>query len=383
MRILFVGSNPGGGGTESHFISLCRALADAGHEVFAAVRPDDFIHRGLAQDSRIQLCPIEFRSRRDVTAVRALARMARRIRPDWMIGAFKLEYWGIAVAAKTAGVPLALFSHLDQRIRPVMVNRLTRLVRGVIVPSEYLRRRSIERGVPGSRVAVLPNPIDAAHFEAHPQLRMKIRASLGLGSDDVLFGFVGRFEPAKGVETLARALNEVMASEPRLHALWVGHGASEAELRGLTSASGFENHHHWMPWLDDIVPAYAAMDVLALPSVGSETFGRVLVEAQAHGIPVLGAANGGIPEALIDGRTGRLLAPGDVESWAGGIAAFARDADLRARFGAHARQFAQRFASRHIAGDFLRVLDGFAAPRPALEPAAVVPVTLARKVPAD
>jgi len=382
MRVLFVGSNPGGGGTESHFISLCRALADAGHEVFAAVRPGDFIHRGLAADDRIHLCAIEFRSRRDVAAVRALARMARRIRPDWMIGAFKLEYWGIAVAAKSAGVPLALFSHLDQRIRPVMLHRLTQLVRGVIVPSEYLRRRSIERGIPASRVAVLPNPIDEVHFASHAALRSSVRASLGLQPRDVLLGFVGRFELAKGVQTLAPALNDVMSTQPCFHALWVGHGASEPELRASTTAGGFENRHHWMPWLDDIVPAYAAMDLLALPSVGSETFGRVLVEAQAHGIPVLGAANGGIPEAMIDGQTGLLLPPGDVKRWASGITSLVENEELRTRFGAEARRFAQRFASRRIVRDFFRVLDSFVAPRPTIE-TPVVPVTLARKVPAD
>jgi glycosyltransferase involved in cell wall biosynthesis len=299
-----------------------------------------------------------------------------------MIGAFKLEYWGIAVAAKAAGIPLALFSHLDQRIRPVMLHRLTQLVRGVIVPSEYLRRRSIERGVPASRVAVLPNPIDEVHFASHAALRTKVRASLGLHSHDVLLGFVGRFEPAKGVQTLAPALNEVMASQGRLHALWVGHGASESELRSMTTDGGFENRHHWMPWLDDIVPAYAAMDLLALPSVGSETFGRVLVEAQAHGIPVLGAANGGIPEAMIDGQTGLLLPPGNVKRWSAGIAQLVENEEMRARFGAEALRFAQRFASRRIVRDFLRVLDSFIAPRPAME-SPVVPVTLARKVPAD
>jgi len=383
MRVLFVGSNPGGGGTESHFISLCRALADAGHEVFAAVRPGDFIHRGLAQDGRIQLLPIEFKSRRDVSAVRALARMARRISPDWMIGAFKLEYWGIAVAAKTAGVPLALFSHLDQRIRPVMLHRLTRLVRGVIVPSEYLRGRSIDRGVPAERVAVLPNPIDATHFGSHVATRTKMRAALGLEPHDILVGFVGRFEPAKGVLALAPALNNVMASQSRLHALWVGHGKSEQELRGIAASTGFENRNHWMPWLDDVVPAYAAMDILALPSVGSETFGRVLVEAQAHGIPVLGAMNGGIPEALLDGQTGRLLPAGDVEMWTAGIAELVQNPQLRARFGTQARRFAQRFASRHIARDFLHVLDGFLEPRPIVDTSPVVPVTLAPKLPAD
>jgi glycosyltransferase involved in cell wall biosynthesis len=383
MRVLFVGSNPGGGGTESHFISLCRALADAGHEVFAAVRPGDFIHRGLALDGRIQVLPIEFKTRRDVAAVRQLSQIAKRIRPDWMIGAFKLEYWGIAVAAKTAGVPLALFSHLDQRIRPVMLHRLTQLVRGVIVPSEYLRRRSIERGIPAERVAVLPNPVDAVHFGSHAATRTKVRKSLGLEPHDILVGFVGRFEPAKGVQTLAPALNNVMASQSRLHALWVGHGTSERELHAIAASTGFENHHHWMPWLDDIVPAYAAMDVLALPSVGSETFGRVLVEAQAHGIPVLGAANGGIPEALIDGQTGRLVPPGNVELWTAGIAELVQNAALRTRFSAQARRFAQRFASRHIALDFPRILDGFLAARPIADTSQVVPVTLAPKVPVD
>jgi glycosyltransferase involved in cell wall biosynthesis len=174
-----------------------------------------------------------------------------------------------------------------------------------------------------------------------------------------------------------------MASNAQLHALWVGHGASEKELRALTSSTGFENRHHWMPWLDDVVPAYAAMDMLALPSIGSETFGRVLVEAQAHGIPVLGAANGGIPEAMIDGHTGRLLPPGDVGCWATTIAELVQNAQLRARFSAQARRFAQRFHSRHVATDFPRVLDGFLAPRPPLGTPAVVPVTLARKVPAD
>src|SRR4051795_8680444 len=129
MRVLFVGSNRGGGGTESHFISLARALTEAGHDVSAAVRPDDFIHRGLMQDGRIRLLPIEFRTRRDVRAVRGLFRIIREVRPDWIVGAFKLEYWGVAVAAKSAGVPLVFFSHLDQRIRPVMLHRLTRLVR--------------------------------------------------------------------------------------------------------------------------------------------------------------------------------------------------------------------------------------------------------------
>jgi glycosyltransferase involved in cell wall biosynthesis len=383
MRLLFVGTNPGGGGTESHIISLARALAEAGHDVAAAVRPDDFIHRGLALDPRIRLFAAEFRSRRDVRAVRDLVSLARAVRPDWIIGSFKKEYWGLAIAAKSAGIPLVLFSHLDQRVRPVLVHRLTRLVRVVIVPSEYSRQRAIERGLPPSHVVALPNPIDVDRFRRDAELRMRIRASIGVAADDVLLGYVGRFERPKGVDTLARAASAVMSMHARLHMLWVGHGVSEATLRDAIDRDGVATRHHWMPWLEDVLPAYNAMDLLALPSQGSETFGRVLVEAQACGLPVLGARNGGIPEALAEGTTGQLVAPGDVSSWTRAIAQLAGDDALRRRFASAARAFAERFDAHKIAEEFEQVLAAYSPRRRAPTHPRTRPVTRARKVAAD
>jgi glycosyltransferase involved in cell wall biosynthesis len=387
MRLFFVGGNAGGGGTESHFIALARALAEAGHGVSAAVRPDDFIHRGLAQESRIQLFPIEFRSRRDLRAMRALSRIARSIEPDWIVGAFKAENWALSIVAKSARVPLVLFSHLDQRIRPFMLSSATGLVRSVIVPSDYLRRRSIERGLPPSRIAVLPNPIDVAALRPDAALRARVRAELGIADDQVVLGYVGRFEPPKGVETLARAMNAAMLKHHHLHALWVGHGALETRLRELARDGGSADRQHWMPWLDDILPAYAAMDLLALPSEGSETFGRVLVEAQAHGLPVLGARNGGIPEAMRENQTGRLVAPGDVEGWASAIGELADNDVLRRRYGASARAFATRFTSARIGEEFIQLLETLARRRDTtpqtIDMPRPNPVTLVRKVGAD
>jgi len=256
-------------------------------------------------------------------------------------------------------VPLALFSHLDQRVPPMMLNRIARLVQTVIVPSEYLRRRTIERGVPESRVVVLPNPVDVEYFRPDAWLRSTTRAALQVGETDLVVGYAGRFEQAKGVFTLARALEEAMSQQPRLHALWLGCGKHESELRTLIADGSVASRHHWLPWLDDVRPAYAAMDVLALPSEGSETFGRVLVEAQACGVPVLGARNGGIPEALVDGETGVLLPPGDVARWSWAITRLTARHDERRRLAAAAPAFARRFDGRAIAGDFVKVLESF------------------------
>ena len=177
MRLLFVGTNRGGGGTESHFITIVRAMADAGHDVFAAVWPDEYMHRALACDPRVTLLPARITRRNDVRAARDLARTVRAVAPDWLIGSFKKEYWPVSVVGRLLGVPVVLFSHLDQRFHPTMRVGVPRLVRQLVAPSEYQRRRLIQRGMPASKIAVLPNPVDTTHFRPDPAARAADSAS--------------------------------------------------------------------------------------------------------------------------------------------------------------------------------------------------------------
>jgi glycosyltransferase involved in cell wall biosynthesis len=209
---------------------------------------------------------------------------------------------------------------------------------------------------------VLPNPVDTRHFHACPEARRRSREALGFAPDDVVVGFVGRIEPEKGVHVLARALDRVMADCPRVRALWVGHGRSWDELRAATAAGPHAARHRWHGWSADVFPLYAAMDLLALPSVGPETFGRVLVEAQACGVPVLGSALGGIPEALEPGITGLLLPPGDVDAWTSAVAELAEDPRRRSFMGWAGRRFVcGQFESGQIASRFGALLAAGAA----------------------
>ena len=98
--------------------------------------------------------------------------------------------------------------------------------------------------------------------------------------------------------------------------------------------------------------------MLAFPSIATETFGRVSVEAQATGVPVLGSDIGGIPETLEAGVTGLLLPPGDVAAWREAILKLC-DPTLRKSMGTAAQEYVQQhFSTQVIAAEFRRILLG-------------------------
>lgn len=345
MRLLFVGTNRGPGGTESHLVSLATAMADAGHEVAAVAAPGDVVWRALAAHGGVALHAGEFARKLDRAGLGAVRRAVRQTRPDWLLASFRQEYWGVGLVGRASGVPVAVFRHLAES-KPGLARVLPRLVDRVVVPSAYLRDWLVAHGTPVRRVAVLHNPIDVGAFRVHAERRAAARAALGFTGDDVVVGYVGRMEPIKGVLVLADALERAMARAPVLRALWVGHGPQAAAVGVAITGSPFAARHVRRPWTDDVAACYAALDVLVLSSVGPESFGRVLVEAQAAGVPVVGSAIGGIPETMRPGETGLLRPPGDAAALAEALVALAGDPAERERMG----QAGQAFVARTFDG---------------------------------
>lgn len=356
-RLLFVGTSRGPGGTESHLVTLATAMAQAGHLVSAVVSPGAVIARALSTAGSVTLYSARFARQRRPKPWIDLSRAIDASRPDWIIGSFKDEYWPVALVGRAHGKRVALFSHLDQRTHPLMLRVLPRLIERLIVPSHCLRARFAARGVSPERTTVLGNPVDTTQFRIDADRRCEMRRALGFGPEDVVVGFVGRLERFKGVDVLAEALSSRMRRCAQLRALWVGHGELAADLRAGTVSAGQAERHVWRPWAEDVAPFMAAMDVLALPSVGAEAFGRVLIEAQASGVPVLGSRIGGIPEALAEGESGLLVPPGDAAAWEEAIARLVDDRLLRQRMSAAARPFViGRFDTRTIASQFGAIL---------------------------
>lgn len=357
QRLLFVGTNRGPGGTESHFVSLAIAMVDAGYEVAAVVHPDDVIARALGADGRVALHSASIVGSPTRRAIADLARACRAVRPDWMVGSFAREYWPLSIVARTQRIPLALFLHI-QKLSRLSGPLFPWLASRFILPSEYLREWVVaRRAMPRSRTRVLYNPIDVARFRPDAARRETVRRQLGFAPNDVVIGFAGRFERQKGVYVLAAALEQVMTNAPSARALWVGGGEVAREIDAMLAASPYASRHVRQPWSTDIASCFAAMDILAFPSIRRESFGRVAAEAQACGVPVVASRVGGIPETLREGESGLLVTPGDVPAWSDALLRLVNDTSLRTRMAAAGRaQACDRFAASRIAGEFGRIL---------------------------
>jgi len=192
-------------------------------------------------------------------------------------------------------------------------------------------------GYAGKPSRVIPPGVDLESFKPDPAAGAAIRTRLGWGDDVPVAGYLGRFEPQKGIETLVDALGR--CREP-WRALFVGGGSLEplvqrfatrhpASVRVVTGVP----HREVPAWLN-------AMSVLCAPSVTTpkwrEQFGRMLIEAMACGVPVAGSDSGEIPHVI--GEAGIVLPEQDVDAWSRMLERVLGDPAERARLGAAGRE---------------------------------------------
>ncbi|WP_449429613.1 glycosyltransferase family 4 protein [Rhodanobacter umsongensis] len=355
MKLLFVGTNPENTGAASHFVALVQGMLEAGHEVSVVTYPDGLIWEGLSQ-SRVRLYRAKFRNVFDLRGHAAVFKAARDLKPDWLVGNFGKEYWPLILAGRLLRVPVALFRHRTLPMKRLSAWLIPRFAQRFLTVSKNARQAYLDRGIPGEQVRVLYNPVNMKLCRHDPQQRSDILRSLGLDEAAIVLGYAGRLHERKGIFPLFDAATAAMAVEPRLHCVWVGDGPDARTLRERVAAHPTAARHHFPGWTHDVHPYYSAFSMLAFPSIAAETFGRVSIEAQAAGVPVLASDIGGIPETLDPGVTGLLLPPGDVAAWREAILKLC-DPSLRMSMGAAAHDYVQRhFSTRVIADEFERIL---------------------------
>jgi glycosyltransferase involved in cell wall biosynthesis len=157
-------------------------------------------------------------------------------------------------------------------------------------------------------------------------------------------------------------LPALAASVPSARVLLVGDGPERAALEAQAAALGVGERLRVTGATDDVAHCLAACDVLAAPS-RNEGMGRVLVEAMALGLPVVGTRVGGIGDVILDGECGLLVPPEDPGALAEALVELGLDAGRRAKLAAGARPRAEAFSTPVAAAAMRAVYDALVRAR--------------------
>jgi glycosyltransferase involved in cell wall biosynthesis len=178
----------------------------------------------------------------------------------------------------------------------------------------------------GRKCHLMPRGVDAELF--HPSKRTRKNED-----NEVVLGFVGRLSVEKNVALLVQVQEELeRMGHTNFHFLVVGHGGEENWLRERLPRAEFAGVLRG----EALAQAYANMDLFVFPS-HTDTFGNVVLEALASGVPAIVTPDGGPPTIVRDGQTGRIVP--DAE-FAGAVAGILADPDKHALMRQAARNYA-------------------------------------------
>ncbi len=212
---------------------------------------------------------------------------------------------------------------------------------GLIFISTPLMKEAGRLGIGDPRTyAYIPSGIDLDAFYngARNGARQLRRQQLGLHDSVPVIGTVTRLVKDKGLDLLLRAAARLKQKGYAFQLVWVGDGPLRGELEAMAQNLGVADRLFITGMCTDVPSWLGCFDLFVLPTLW-EGMGRVFLEAQAAGIPVIGTKVGGVPDVVRDGVTGFLLPPGDVEALTDTIERLLTNPDLRRQMGIAATQF--------------------------------------------
>src|SRR5688572_18392821 len=222
---------------------------------------------------------------------------------------------GAPSAVIVGGSDVMILPQVPRRRRAVQ--RALGAVDAVLAVSDSLRRKTIELGIEADKVFVWRQGLDTARFT--PRGRAAARQRLGLPDDRLVFVWVGRLVPVKGLDVLIDACSRLRDLPFRL--FLVGDGPLRADLAARVQAAGLADTVKFVGARDhtELPDWYSAADWTLLPS-RSEGLPNVLRESLACGTPFIASDVGGVSEIVGDSGS-RLVRPGAPAAWADAIRA--------------------------------------------------------------
>jgi L-malate glycosyltransferase len=334
VRILHVDGATTWRGGQNQVLLASLGMARRGHDVTVACQKGGALE-ARAQAAGLRTHPIRLHGDLSPTAALSLARLSRALPPD-VVHAH--DSHALAAAVLASSVSPANWLVATRRVDFALGNAVSRWkyrrCARVIAVSEAVRAVLQRNGLPSERLRLVHDGV--SDRPARPGGREALRA-LGFSANSLVVGNVAALTDHKDHATLVDAAAEVCAAVPRARFIVVGTGELRADIERRVQQRGLADRFLLAGFRDDVDALLPAFDVFCLSS-HMEGLGTSLLDAMMFGVPIVATAAGGIPEAIEDRVSGRLVPPRRAELLAAALIETLNDAELRAQLARAARR---------------------------------------------
>jgi glycosyltransferase involved in cell wall biosynthesis len=352
MRIVHADSGRTWRGGQNQVLLTARGMASRGHEVWVACQRAAPLE-ARARAAGLAVRPMAFHGDFSPGALMGLVRLVRETRPHVVhLHDPHAVSAGMAASSLAPGFRRIASRRVDFALRGALSRWKYGACRRVIAVSGAIARQLEADGVPRERIRVVYEgvPDRAAGEDGRALLE-----ALGVPREAPVVGNVAALTGHKDHGTLLEAAARVKSRRPDVRFLIVGDGELRAALEEKSRALGLRDHVLFTGFRDDLDRLMPAFTVFCLSS-HMEGLGTSLLDAMAFSRPIVATAAGGIPEAVEEGVTGRVVPSRDPAALADALVDVLGDAARRQAMGAAGRRrFEERFTAERMVEETLAV----------------------------
>jgi glycosyltransferase involved in cell wall biosynthesis len=332
LKILHIDPERHWGGGEAQVLGLLKHLSVRGHHNDLLTHPDGRLFQ-RSRKLNIKALPLVVRNDLDLRCIPKLRRLMRNEGYDIVHlhtkRAHALSLW---FPRHAAGPKYVVTRRMDY---PQANNWYTRhlynqRVDGVVAISRKILQLLVEGGVKRQKIRLIHSGIDPQPFESAADRRPG-------RSERLVVGVAALLEERKGHRFLLEAARRLKAQGCPITYCFAGEGSLRRSLQEAAGRLGLQEDVQFLGFVADMPRFLAAIDIFVLPSL-FEGLGVSVLEAMAAGKAVIASRVGGLPELVIDGATGLLVAPRDIAGLVNAIAKLAGDGPLTRQMGEKGRE---------------------------------------------
>ncbi len=325
-------------GAETQAVELANGLSLRGHTVHLCSFEQQLDQRGRVVEA-VRFHHVQRKSKYDLSLITALAGIIDRERIDIVQGVLQFAVLVAWLAARrstlgppvVAGVHTTINRNLKQELQDrLLYRRILKRLPAVLFVCDHQRDHWISKYPELRPLAhVVHNGVDVnelrrADFMASAR---ELRAALGIPDAAFVFACIAGFRPEKGHRLLIEAFSRLPAST---YLILAGDGEKRPALEAAVRARDLNDRVRFLGNIADVRPLIVASNATVLASTAVETFSMAMLESMALEVPMIASRIGGLPEAIIQGKTGLLFPIGDIEGLASGMTQLvARPAETR------------------------------------------------------